>query len=125
MRIEHTALYVADLEAARDFFVKYFSAAAGELYHNRVTGFRSYFLTFDDGGRLEIMSKPGVAGEPGERSGYAHIAFALGSREQVDMLTRRLCEDGFKVTSGPRVTGDGYYESCISGIEGNVIELTV
>lgn len=125
MRIEHTALYVADLEAARDFFVKYFGAAAGELYHNRVTGFKSYFLTFDGGGRLEIMSKPGVAGEPGERSGYAHIAFALGSREQVDMLTRRLCEDGFKVTNGPRVTGDGYYESCISGIEGNVIELTV
>ena len=29
MKIEHAALYVTDLEAARDFFVKSFGAAAG------------------------------------------------------------------------------------------------
>lgn len=26
---------------------------------------------------------------------------------------------------GPRTTGDGYYESCVAGVEGALIELTV
>ena len=59
------------------------------------------------------------------RTGYIHLAFSLGSREQVDLLTERLKADGYKVLSGPRMTGDGYYESCIVGVEGNLIELTV
>ena len=59
------------------------------------------------------------------RTGYAHIAFSVGSREKVDALTERLRSDGFKVVSGPRTTGDGYYESCIVVIEGNQIEITV
>ena len=42
----------------------------------------------------------------------------------VDKLTSRLETDGFEVVSGPRVTGDGYYESQIAGFEGNVIEIT-
>ena len=59
------------------------------------------------------------------RTGYIHIAFSVGSREEVNALTVRLKEDGFEVASGPRTTGDGYYESCIIGIEGNQIEITV
>ena len=51
MRIEHIALYVDDLEAAKSFFERYFEARAGELYHNTITGFRSYFLSFSDGAR--------------------------------------------------------------------------
>ena len=58
MHIEHIAMYVNDLEKAKDFFVKYFNAAANEGYYNKTTGFRSYFLTFDEGARLEIMNKP-------------------------------------------------------------------
>lgn len=73
------------------------------------------------------MSKPGMDGaEKGlARTGYAHIALSLGSRERVDALTARLRADGYEVASGPRVTGDGYYESCVVGIEGNQVELTV
>ena len=59
------------------------------------------------------------------RTGYAHIAFSTGSREAVDALTARLKADGYEFTSGPRITGDGYYESCIAAVEGNLIELTV
>lgn len=126
MRIEHVAMYVNDLEAARDFFTRYLGGIANDGYHNPNTGFRSYFMTFDDGARLELMNKPGVtdAEKPLERTGYAHIAFSLGGRERVDALTDRLRRDGFEVVSGPRVTGDGYYESCVVGIEGNQIELT-
>jgi lactoylglutathione lyase len=126
MRIEHIAMYVNDLEAAKDFFMKYFGAVSNEGYHNKTTDFRSYFLGFDDGARLELMKKPQMddAEKTLNRTGYIHIAFSLGSKEAVDELTERLKNDGYQVISGPRITGDGYYESCIVGIEGNQIEIT-
>lgn len=126
MIIEHVALYVRDLERARDFFCRYFGGVSNEGYHNPTTDFRSYFLRFSDGSRLELMTKPNLSDHspPAEGFGYAHIAFSAGSREAVDTLTETLRADGYAVLSGPRVTGDGYYESCISGPEGNVIEIT-
>ena len=127
MRIEHIALYVNDLEKARDFFMTYFDASSNEGYHNKTTDFCSYFLSFSDGSRLEIMTKPDLtdSGDFLNRFGYAHIAFSVGSREAVDSLTVRLKKDGYPVLSGPRTTGDGYYESCILGFEGNLLEITV
>lgn len=96
-------------------------------YYNPNTNFHSYFLSFDDCTRLEIMNKPKISDFPKElaRTGYAHIAFSVGSKEKVDVLTARLKADGYKVVSGPRTTGDGYYESCIVAIEGNQIEITI
>ncbi len=127
MKIEHVALYANDLEKTRNFFLKYLGARSNEGYHNQKTGFRSYFLSFDDGARLEIMNKPEMPDFPKElaRTGYAHIAFSVGSKEKVDILTAELKADGYEVVSGPRTTGDGYYESCIIAIEGNQIEITV
>ncbi len=127
MTIEHIAMYVNDLEAAKNFFIKYFNAVSNDGYHNMKTGFRSYFLSFESGARLEIMNKPGMMDdEKGlARTSYAHIAFSVGSKAAVDALTKRLKDDGYLVSSGPRTTGDGYYESCIVGIEGNQIEITV
>ena len=126
MRIEHIAMYVNDLEKTKEFFVKYFNAISNEGYHNKITDFRSYFLSFDDGVRLEIMNKPHMLDdEKGlNRTGFIHIAFSLGSKDAVDILTERMKNDGYNVISGPRTTGDGYYESCIIGIEGNQIEIT-
>ncbi len=127
MRIEHTAMYVKDLEGARAFFAKYFGGKSNEMYHNQKTGFRSYFITFDQGARLEIMNKPEArdSGEELVRTGFIHVAFSVGSKDKVDELTQRLKEDGYQVISGPRTTGDGYYESCILDLEGNQIEITV
>ncbi len=135
--INHVALYVNDLEAAKDFFVTYLGATANSGYHNPTTDFRSYFLSFgrdahdgdthDGAARLEIMTRPGMD-DPAKsfaRTGYAHVAFGLGSAQAVDELTARLKADGYDVLSGPRTTGDGYYESCVVSIEGNQIELTV
>ena len=126
MKINHVALYVNDIEKARDFFVRYFNGRSNDGYHNKKTDFRSYFISFDDGMRLEIMTKPGLIDQkkPLNRTGYAHIAFSTGSREKVDALTGKLKADGFDVVSGPRVTGDGYYESCIVALEENQIEIT-
>ena len=127
MKIEHIALYVNDLEETKKFFIKYLGAKSKEGYHNPKTNFRSYFLSFDGGARLEIMNKPEMADMPKElaRTGYAHIAFSVGSKEKVDILTAELKADGYEIVSGPRTTGDGYYESCIVAIEGNRIEITV
>ena len=127
MKIEHIAMYVNDLEATKFFFINYFDAKANSGYHNNTTGFRSYFLTFADGARLEIMNKPGMSDleKDTTRTGYIHIAFSVGSKEKVDALTDRLKTDGYDVISGPRTTGDGYYESCIIGIEGNQVEITI
>lgn len=127
MKIDHIALYVNDLEGTKAFFETYFQAVANEGYHNPKTDFRSYFLTFSDGSRLEIMTKPELSdsGNLLDRFGYAHIAVSVGSREAVDELTTQLNTGGFPTLSGPRITGDGYYESSVLGFEGNIIEITV
>lgn len=127
MKIDHIAMYVKDLEGTKQFFEQYFNAAANNLYHNEKTGFRSYFLTFDDGARLEIMNRTDLenAEKTLQRAGYIHIAFSVGSKERVDSLTAQLKQDGYQVISGSRTTGDGYYESCIVAVEGNQIEITI
>ncbi|BDC92112.1 VOC family protein [Treponema bryantii] len=126
MKIEHIALYVNELEKARDFFVNYLNGTSNAGYHNPKTDFRSYFISFEDGARLELMHKPEMTDNEKHlnRTGYAHVAFSLGSKEKVDSLTAKLKSDGYEVISGPRTTGDGYYESCIVAIEGNQIEFT-
>ena len=127
MKIEHIAMYVNDLEGAKAFFVTYFGAVSNEGYHNQKTGFRSYFLHFEGGARLELMNRPRMedAPKPLDRTGFSHMAFSVGSKEAVDELTARLKADGYSVISGPRTTGDGYYESCVIALEGNQIEITV
>lgn len=125
MRIDHVAMYVNDLEAVRDFYVKYFGAKCNDKYHNISTRLQTYFLTFDDKTRLEIMTRSGVKDREKSllESGYIHLAFKVGSKEKVDELTSKLNKDGYKIISGPRTTGDGYYESCVLGPENNQIEI--
>ena len=126
MKLDHIALYVNDLEAARLFFTRYFGATANPMYHNPRTGLKTYFLTFSGGARLEIMTRPDLQDDDKHprRTGFIHISFAIGGKEQVDRLTEQLRADGYRVVDGPRTTGDGYYESCIEGPEGNLIEIT-
>ena len=150
MRIDHAALFCRDLEQMRQFFIEYFDARSNEQYHNPRTGLRTYILSFTEGStRLELMQRteqrepssslewpsrdgrrqsqrPDVQDADPSRPaiGYVHLSFAVGSKKGVDLLTRRLAADGYTVTSGPRTTGDGYYESCILGPEGIQIEVT-
>ena len=150
MRIDHAALFCRDLEQMRQFFIDYFDARSNEQYHNPRTGLHTYILSFTEGStRLELMQRteqrePSSSLEWPSRDGrrqsqrpdvqdadpslpaigYVHLSFAVGSKKGVDLLTRRLATDGYTVTSGPRTTGDGYYESSILGPEGIQIELT-
>ena len=127
MRIEHIGLCTADLEEMKTFYCDYFKATAGELYHNQKSGFQSYFLSFADGARLEIMHRQHVieGSQTNEILGFAHLAISVGSKETVDALTQKLVDAGYPLLSPCRVTGDGYYESVIGDPEGNRIEITI
>lgn len=126
MLIGHIALYTDDLDAMRDFYVKYFGALSDDLYENSSSGFQSYFLNFDDGARLEIMKRPQVDNRvEGQNLGYAHMAMSTGSTGAVDALTEQIRADGHTVKDGPRWTGDGYYESVVLDPDQNEIEITV
>ena len=128
MKIEHVAIYTRDLEALRAFYVNYFGATSNDLYVNPKKGFRSYFLSFSDGARLELMqmeSIPDSLNDPiAQSTGIVHIAFSLGSRDAVDRMTQRLRENGVRILDGPRQTGDGYYECAFLDPHGNRIEIT-
>lgn len=125
MRIDHIAMYVNDLEREKAFFEKYFDVTCGELYHNAKTGFYSYFLSFEDGARIEIMNRGDMTNpeKTAYRTGFHHISIQVGGKETVDRLTAQITGDGYGHVSGPRTTGDGYYESCVLDPEGNQIEL--
>ncbi len=128
MKINHVALYCLDLERMKDFFIRYFNGVSNEMYHNPKTGLKTYILSFEDSdARLELMTRPEVKDteENIYRQGFIHLSFSIGSKEKVDSLTKVLNDDGFEVLSGPRTTGDGYYESCIVGPEMILIEITV
>lgn len=128
MKISHFALNVRDLEGAVHFFTQYFNAEAKTPhYKNPRTGLETCFLSFSDGNRIELMTWPEMREKPfGVKvQGFVHVAFSVGSTEAVDVLTAKLRDDGVLVLSGPRTTGDGYYESLIQDAEGNLIEITV
>ena len=128
MKIEHVAVWVKDLETMKDFYQHYFSARVGDKYENKAKGFNSYFLSFDSGPRLEIMSRddiPDSKNDPYQQAtGYIHLAMSVGSKQIVDTITSQLQGDGFSVLDGPRTTGDGYYESVVLDPENNRIEIT-
>lgn len=127
MKIEHIAIWVKDLERSRTFYQKYFGAVSNEKYHNPVKNFQSYFLSFDNGCRLEIMTRPDIK-ESGnsyesQQYGIIHLAFSVDNKQKVDELTEILRKDGYTVAGEPRTTGDGYYESVILDPENNIIEI--
>ena len=128
MKIEHIAIWAQDLERLKEFYVQYFGARVGRKYQNVAKGFESYFLRFDSGARLEIMQMESVSRNTNDplnlHTGLAHFAISVGSRKQVDELTNTLKSDGYQVLDGPRVTGDGYYESVVLDTEGNRVEIT-
>lgn len=129
VKIEHIAIWTADIENMRSFYQTYFGFECNQKYVNRIKGFSSYFLSFPDGCRLELMHSEKLSAKTQQPKkvtrGYAHIAFSLGSKDAVDAITKKLISDGFEKLDGPRTTGDGYYESVFLDPERNIIELTI
>jgi lactoylglutathione lyase len=127
MKIEHIAIWTNNLEGMRNFYMHYFDASSNEIYYNHSKGYRSYFLSFDGDCRLEIMEMPRIPkskNDPVKQfTGLIHFALKVGSRSEVNRLTEAIKNDGFKVVSEPRTTGDGYYESVILDPDGNRVEI--
>lgn len=126
MKIEHIAIWVKDLEKMKTFYEEFFSADAGEKYHNPKKNFTSYFLHFESGCSIELMHRPDIADidKTSEYFGFTHLAISCGNKESVDKLTETFRQKGYSVISEPRTTGDGFYESVILDPENNRIELT-
>lgn len=128
MKIEHIAIWAKDIEALKEFYIKYFGAVSNEKYINRKNVFSSYFLVFESGARLEIMQMPTIpdsVNDPYKQfTGYIHLAISVGSEDRVTSLTNELANDGYEILDGPRKTGDGYYESTVLDPEKNRLEIT-
>jgi len=127
MKIEHIAIWTMDLEKMKNFYLKYFDLSSNKKYHNPKKKFSSYFLAFENGARIELMHKPDISEfihKLDPKLGLAHFAISVGTKENVDLLTKRIQENGYRIIGEPRMTGDGYYESIISDPEGNLIEIT-
>lgn len=128
MFIEHIAIWCSDLEKMKAFYCKWFNATANEIYHNHAKKYASYFLSFEQGARLELMQMEGIPGSANDImkqvKGLIHFAIAVKSKETVDQLTEYLRNAGYKVIGEPRTTGDGYYESVVLDPEENRIEIT-
>ena len=128
MKIEHLAIWTKDVERLKAFYCRYFGGQSGNMYRNSTKGFESYFISFSSGPRLELMNIASLVERKVEGLeqiiGLAHFAISVGSKARVDELTEKVRTDGYTVSSEPRYTGDGYYESCILDPDGNLVEIT-
>jgi lactoylglutathione lyase len=129
MRIDHIAIWTMQLEKLKNYYITFFGAIPGDKYCNRSNLFESYFLSFDSGARLEIMTKPDIPMNTNDtimwqHQGINHIAFGLENSGQVDQKSIELQQAGFPILDGPRKTGDGYYEFVTFDPDENRIEVT-
>ena len=129
MILEHVAIWTDKLEDLKDYYVKYYGGTANSKYTNEKKGFHSYFLTFKSGARLELMTMPNIPDNTNDRivaqhKGIIHLAFGADTMQEVDKKARQLQAEGFKILSGPRKTGDGYYEFETLDPDNNRIEVT-
>lgn len=129
MIIEHLAIWTQNLDALKDYYVQYFGAQPNDKYTNVQKQFQSYFLSFDSGARLELMSRPDIpanANDPVNTQylGLIHFAFGVDTMAEVDQKVEELRTAGFPILSGPRKTGDGYYEFETLDPDNNRIEVS-
>jgi lactoylglutathione lyase len=114
MKLEHAAIWTNQLEILREYYLKYFQGNSNAKYVNEMKGFQSYFISFESGARLEIMSRTDIPVNLNDHInqylGIIHLAFAVDTMEEVDQKAEELRHAGFSILSGPRRTGDGYYE---------------
>lgn len=129
MTLEHVAIWTDNLETLKDYYVKYFAGTANNKYTNHAKGFSSYFISFQSGARLEIMTMPNIPDNTNDRikaqhKGIIHLAFGVDTMKEVEGKAKELQADGFTILSGPRKTGDGYYEFETLDPDNNRLEVT-
>ena len=98
MTLEHAAIWTSNLECLKDYYIKYFDAIANNKYINHSKGFESYFLSFESGARLEIMTRPDIPPNKNDTvdqqyRGIIHLAFGVESIGEVDEKANQLFGD--------------------------------
>jgi lactoylglutathione lyase len=127
MRLEHIAIWTARPEVLKDFYCRFFGGISNPQYFNPSKNFSSYFISFERGARLEIMSRPDIPdnlNDPvSQFKGIIHFAFEVDTMAEVDRLAGDFLSNGISILSGPRKTGDGYYEFEIFDPDRNRVEI--
>ena len=126
--LEHAAIWTRQLETLRDFYVRFFDGVSNTKYVNAAKGFESYFIRFEGGARLELMYRPDIPENrndtrQAQHLGLIHLAFGVDSMVKVDQKAEDMRAAGFPILSGPRKTGDGYYEFETLDPDGNRLEV--
>jgi len=129
MTLEHVAIWTGDLEKLREYYARFFGGLANDKYTNPQKGFQSYFLTFASGARLELMQMPNVPANQNDtvqrqHQGIIHLAFGVDTKAEVEAKAVELRQAGYPILSGPRQTGDGYYEFETLDPDNNRLEVT-
>ena len=129
MTLEHVAIWTNDLDRMKEYYTKYFGAKPNDKYINPAKRFESYFLSFQSGARLELMKMNDIPGNLNDtiqkqHLGIIHLAFGASTLEEVEMKAKQLKGDGYNILSGPRKTGDGYYEFETLDPDNNRLEVT-
>lgn len=128
MTIDHLAIFTSCIEKLINYYTRYFDAVPGPFYTNEKKRFRSCFLSFDSGARIEIMEMEGIPDNANDtlvkqHKGLVHLAFGAENPGRVDDLAKQLENEGYSIIDGPRVTGDGYYEFVSLDPDGNRLEV--
>ncbi len=129
MTLEHAAIWTDNLEALKDFYVRYLDGKSNKKYVNEKKQYESYFISFGSGARLELMTRPGIPDNQNDTvqlqyKGIIHLAFEAATRKEVDEKAKLFSFNGFQILDGPRTTGDGYYEFVTLDPDHNRIEIT-
>ena len=113
MKLDHVAIWTADIELMRTFYEKYFDVRSNLKYENERKRFTSHFLTFPGGGRLELMHRPDIQRIPDSPSsrefiGYAHLGgeaglSGRGRRPDTTTAGRRVPASRWATTDGRRI----------------------
>lgn len=129
MIFEHTAIWTDNLEALKEFYVKYLGGKSNKKYINEKKQFQSYFISFESGARLELMTRPNIPVNQNDtislqHKGIIHLAFEAATKQEVDEKSELFIANGFQILDGPRTTGDGNYEFVTLDPDNNRIEIT-
>ena len=118
MRLNHLDVYVPDIAATADFFLRYFGLELREM-NERV----GRAILYDDQGTEVVLSRPlskfGGADQVELQWQTYHIGFILAERSDVDRLHARLVADDATVPGPPAAIRGGWLFYCTA--PGNVL----
>lgn len=124
MRIDHISIYATNPEVQKTFYESYFGGRANREENEEDE--RAYFMTFDDGAKIEIINRRDIRGMKKNHIdlGYIRLAFGFESRDEVDQKVNELQEAGFQIKSYPKIDKNGLYKAVILDPDDNQVILS-